>query len=1122
MINYEDYYNPPTGEILNFKGVASFEISKRYEEQLKQISKNSDPSYDIYAGARKISGKISSPKWFLKGMHFLTVEWNEIWEEQRISLVGHLLGVPKRLFKEAHPFYDEANYSTSRVLDINNEEDLHYLFLFIRQMQYPHLEKLYELKELKNYIYNSYFREKIKNWVSKEEVIKHINNSEIHSILLSHVNSKDSGSEILDWDFAMNLYRPNASSKISYPWNLIEGPNKRKEPDSIIIEQRLRDSYRRIFLNDYPQDVTFDIKVLKFLQKFKTEEGETPSLEELRDASVGEGTEDLLNAYNNVARESGLQVIDLKSDPAKITELMQCFLVNKIGRELPIQNTKQNFIFPPWYKDFNPKLNEEELREANYFNRTLPPHFIATQEDDGLLNKLILNKYWGSGGVSRDFMGSNKKATLNSRLYWIYSDDEGNLQQTRIFLNKNNMKSNYYKADNQGLWETITNNNIFKRDEFNIDSIDIVYEGTNPSTARKDVQVTMTFKVSSLDTLKCPISEPIQFGENTEVLELFHLVTLPNTGKISKNKSLEAKNKTDINEYDPSFSRVRLHVFKDELKDSEANSIIVDLTTIDHSISRDSNTGSTLFTINYRGYFETNYSMPKNDILSTAELRSQRKQIKEKISELKSLGSCKEVHLNAAKQLEQQWIDNNVSKNKVSTIINKLISEGKAYKALINKSQLISSAKGIFRADGNTNVRYFIEKVSADNTIQATTDKDLEEALNPESDENVDSRSKIGIGGVYTSTFCALGDLLDVVTSGVLTNDGGALENLTAIFGNIKLDNDRIVKPLDLPVDLGAFARWFDDNVTSKDLSFYPAVTFLRSFLIGFIDRYLGLECNKGTDSRPPNYRFMFHTTSRTEDLKLAPTQVDKTIEGYFLNIPDSDSPLLPRMPQAKIGETRDYIIFYQQTNASFVQKKFNENPHTPCIVYGTKNTRYNSLSDVSLSKNSAPYLREARYFNNDYGSLSLLANVYDLDFMFKDRNANTFFYPGVVFEFILNDWGNTMREDPLIQLETNGKDYEIFGDSNPHKSGTISNILGLGGYYIVKKVEYNLGNTNQDYTIKVSSKFIGSNHQPVIGRKKTENAENSDEQCSDILEEIKNIGNMDSNTSEPNAEEEE
>jgi len=610
-----------------------------------------------------------------------------------------------------------------------------------------------------------------------------------------------------------------------------------------------------------------------------------------------------------------------------------------------------------------------------------------------------------------------------------------------------------------------------------------------------------------LDTLKCPISEPIQFGESTEVLELFHLVTLPNTGKISKNKSLEAERKTDINEYDPSFSRVRLHVFKDELKDNEANSIIVDLTTIDHSISRDSSTGSTLFTINYRGYFETNYSMPKNDILSTAELRSQRKQIKEKISELKSIGNCKPEYLNQAKQLEQQWIDNNVSKNKVSTIINRLISEGRAYKALINKPKLIASAKGIFRADGTSNVPYFIEKVSGDEIIDVTTDKELEEALRPESKEDADSKSKIGLGTPYISTFCALGDLLDVVTSGVLTGDGGALENLTAIFGNIKLDNDRIVKPLDLPVDLGAFARWFDDNVTSKDLSFYPAVTFLRSFLIGFIDRYLGLECNKGSDSRPPNYRFMFHTTSRKTSLTL--DFAEKGITSTNLHIPDSDSPLLPRMPQAKIGETRDYIIFYQQTNASFVQKNFNEDPHTPCIVYGTKNTRYNSLSDVSLSKNSAPYLREARYFNNDYGSLSLLANVYDLDFMFKDRNANTFFYPGVVFEFILDDWGNTMREDPLIQLETNGKNYEIFGDSNPHKSGTISNILGLGGYYIVKKVEYNLGNTNQDYTIKVSSKFIGSNHQPVIGSTENKNAANSDKQCDDILGEIKKIGNL-------------
>lgn len=38
---------------------------------------------------------------------------------------------------------------------------------------------------------------------------------------------------------------------------------------------------------------------------------------------------------------------------------------------------------------------------------------------------------------------------------------------------------------------------------------------------------------------------------------------------------------------------------------------------------------------------------------------------------------------------------------------------------------------------------------------------------------------------------------------------------------------------------------------------------------------------------------------------------------------------------------------------------------------------------------------------------------------------------------------------------------------------------MGLGGYFVVKSVSYNLGETAQDFSIEVSLKFLGSDGQP-------------------------------------------
>ena len=136
-------------------------------------------------------------------------------------------------------------------------------------------------------------------------------------------------------------------------------------------------------------------------------------------------------------------------------------------------------------------------------------------------------------------------------------------------------------------------------------------------------------------------------------------------------------------------------------------------------------------------------------------------------------------------------------------------------------------------------------------------------------------------------------------------------------------------------------------------------------------------------------------------------------------------------------------------------------------LYYGnnTKNTNY--ISNVSFSKTDSPHLREARYFNTNFGNLSLLSNVYDLSFDIKSPKAITSLYPGVIINFILTDWsGEVEHHFPQDSL----------GESDPHKASTRANILGFGGYYVIKSVKYSLEtNVWNGFKISVSTKFLGT-----------------------------------------------
>lgn len=232
---------------------------------------------------------------------------------------------------------------------------------------------------------------------------------------------------------------------------------------------------------------------------------------------------------------------------------------------------------------------------------------------------------------------------------------------------------------------------------------------------------------------------------------------------------------------------------------------------------------------------------------------------------------------------------------------------------------------------------------------------------------------------IFVGTYFYLGDLFDLAIDTVYSEEEKKKLDLTFIFGNINVDSPIFggsigtngSNPLDFPVDVVVFMKWFERRVIAKKISFYPLTTFMRDLLQTLLVDLATKFCQYGVPE-PPMYRSAFINSTETRDFVLdnrGSIQLSNPFGG------GKQFPILTRTPDqysssgkgSKTG--RNYCIFYQQTESRFQGIRYNEYETTPKIFYGIKNNKWNIVSDVTFNKTDAPFLREARYFNNNFGN---------------------------------------------------------------------------------------------------------------------------------------------------------
>jgi|9_EtaG_2_1085328.scaffolds.fasta_scaffold00103_29 hypothetical protein len=869
----------------------------------------------------------------------------------------------------------------------------------------------------------------------------------------------------------------------------------------------------------------------------------------LAEALIQERSEENKQLFENLEKLTksidGIDTVPGIKDENDILNIRQCFLLK--NNKFAIDG---GGFAPEWINSQTSTSLDESKGTVPFVNTWFKNRIYRARESRFLFNKLLANPP-KQGQWFADF--KEKRKVMNKKLFWIYTDANGDLKQTELFLTKDKMAEHYWKADleededydvfqeNHGL--TSANLNI-RKGYYYLKSININYDGTNPSTARKDVVVEMEFSISSLASLELPISNKI--AEIGDHIKLYDLVTLPVTDKISNSDNI---GKMGISSYDPDYSRVRLVVYEDR---EDRSAMIIDLSTIDHEINRSSDTGDCTFKITYRGYFEQVLTMPFTDVLANKNKRDKRRQIDSALDEIRNSGKCSVEAIRESKQIEAQWYRENTAKVKSTRFITELWEKGLIYDYKLDTAAASKIFNGVeteqeplvsfLKVDAGE-TPYFQTVVGSSGSVDINDKLYVEnygrsrgEYLEEERTWWAPAAELVGADSATTITVESgasvlpgscffLGDLFNVALE-VLYDDEETKKKLQLefIFGSIAEDSDgtffenEVSNPLDYAVDVAVFLKWFEERVVAKKISFYPVTTFFRDMMQKLlVDIKMKFCLNNETE--PPQYRMAFITTDETQPINVRDGYLDLDQPFINYNTDDPSRPILTRAPISTIKDTKNYCVFYQQSQSRFETTKYNDLIHTPRIFYGMKNNRWNFVSNVTFAKTDAPFLREARYFNNNFGDLSLLSNVYDLSFSFNSRMGNKVFYPGVIFEFILLDWGPEWSDSPPIKAvpltfneETNSftaASYDVFGPANPHKLRTISNITGFGGYFIVKSVSYRLGETNQDYEIAINSKFIGANESVLMRNgKEIQNVEDKPKSISDqeCLAELRNI----------------
>lgn len=969
-------------------------------------------------------------------------------------------------------------------------------------------------------------QEIVKKLMKEEETIKAWNEFQ-GSLILNRMTGKEKGAHVLFNESTVlpnsrTIYWTENNNKLVFEWYFA---GRFENPDGYTLQNDPSEAPRN--RGEFTASILGLIAIMDARVKAFAEHTGVENVDSLDDLTGLSGDE-----FDTIAMPivAGKDPDDIKVKGDTLKNFLQCYLITEFlgdgsfrdkaittfsrpvsgpdgagirayydGRVIPVKMKEpkkfMNYCtFDPDFKDYFESNSGDNLNVSLDYSL----YFVKTTNSGKTLELPInLSDSSENSLTGKPISWTDDEEQILNALNSMESPNKADLEVKAMLEEK---KAKAYGTGGDALTKSVPTQN--KKINF-----EVTFDGTNPSTARKDVKASIALQLTSFSNLSSQISSYEEGGKILPVL-LYELITVP-YGIAPGGGNVPGS--TTRNQYSPDYNRLRVKI-KCKRNTSTRSDLIIDLAVVDHTVSRKEN-GQTELKINYRGYFESLLSMPFADALADDATIDKRLERDRKLKEAVKAG-CSEDLLQEIIRLNRASDGFRARTSASNSLIQRLFSNNRLveYSVSSSKFSLFTAAGFVRKKTGisfytkvtnDYKTRYnhaiaggFKDEIIGDiQDLLATSEEIKDKTLS-------DAKKSIGKDD-FESYFFLLGDLFDIGLDCIFKpgkwssrkHMGQARLKFLAAPVTVKNpDNPReeiSFNPMALPIDLFFFERWVSDNIVDKGVSYYPAMTMIRELIERLVNNLMYEACfaNALQDERPPMIRSTFISST------------NKNLYNYWRGnntyrktntdpVVDLDA-FMGKYPDQKIFEqdsdkriVHNWCIIYMQSFNDVLpynERSYRRSPYVPTLKFGI-NTTDSFVNKIEFSKTNSPGLKEARYFN-ERGDLSILSNVYDLKITLKAAGATTSIYPGHILNVILTDF-------PV-------------GERDPHESNTLANNLGFGGYYIVKKVSYNLPTQSSNYTVTYDTKWVGTDASIKFRKDKVTDILIDKKVCIDFYDEV-------------------
>jgi hypothetical protein len=344
-------------------------------------------------------------------------------------------------------------------------------------------------------------------------------------------------------------------------------------------------------------------------------------------------------------------------------------------------------------------------------------------------------------------------------------------------------------------------------------------------------------------------------------------------------------------------------------------------------------------------------------------------------------------------------------------------------------------------------------------------------------DETLENIVKNIESGTRFINFFFLGDLISAAFDNVMSR-GEDLSNELR-YGKIKLalgsfnfpnpdlsaQEDIYLHIADIPIAVELYNDFMREKVVSRNVDSYPLLIFIRDIIRNLAFEALGSYCYGETfkpslilDTAQINVDSLEGNidpiSSAIEEQKPESNRLD--MDQYKININDKGNQkfLFNSFNNKSMAEKYNYFVVYAfnkipgalefEPNDSEYDTRY-ERDFSRGIYHLTAGLDRGLVKKMTFNKTTQTFLREARFMESDFDPELQLSNVYNAT---VELFGNNLFFPG-----------------SQVYINPRGLGADLLGD--PSVKGSNANLMGLGGYHVVSKVNNKISRDGFSTTIE-------------------------------------------------------